>query len=1257
MTRTFFGLLAVLTFSCTSHADPACKPSTLGSPCAIGGIATQATPEPSLNLGAGNPVHLITGNKYQLEHDLPPHPHTPLLEIARHYNALDRRPSLLGQGWALAYDTRVHVVANRWQIVQADGSRIVFSGPQENTRTNSHGTLHRQGKQWLWTWPDGRQLRFNSNGLLVHLAQGLSSEQRLNIERHEQPGPMSGSIQKITDNNGRAFVFTYLIHQQHAYLRSIDTPAGPFHYHYEPAEPNPSPATPGPLRLQAVTRPDGMQRHYLYEAQRQAGNLFHLTGIEIVSADQKKKQRINTWAYDTQGRAVLSIAGSPGSEKNKIHIEYVRTPNAQQNGLTIVRDGQGRLTRFRTALQGGRHVLLNVEGAPCPGCAAPGSHAAYNARGQLIQINGMQIRRHPQGQIRQLVPATPGWPGLVLDYSESGLRTSWRSVTTGTERAIHGARGQLLRRQFANNDRWDYRYDTAGRLITMTAGNAPNSQETRLSWQGKNLLRIEHPNETETRQYDADNRLVARTVQRNPMDTQVSYTESYDYDNLNRLTAHHLPEGGKLVYRWGPQQRLLGIDWHDTHGRRHAVISSLPSQPGYQYGNGLSLHTTLQHGQAQQLALRNQDGRLLWLQRQTYDQYHRVQHETHHTPVTGHSETWRYAYDKASRLVGAERLAQAAASTPSPLVGSPALGSLPTLAGKSLATKAKAHWYAWNQDGSLAALRIGGGTEKPDLEYDASGLPTRVGALTTHYNSQRRLSTVEENGALLASYAHNAFGHRVRKRTAADSIDYFYTGNKLTAEARHAPDTTHAPHITRRYIYAHNVLVGLVDYTPQAAQGRLYAVHTDLLGTPRLLTDGQQAVRWLARYSPTGQVEQLAGDMTLDIRLPGQIHDAETGWHDNLLRTYLPAWGHYPEPDPLGPTPGSQIRGYAAQQPRKYTDPTGLLLFAFDGTRNNPETQTNVWKMSQRYLDGPVFYHSGPGNAYYTDWDSVTAYSAARILDTQWLHLLNALGQPPAAPNETIPIDIIGFSRGASLARHFGNLINNHIDQGLFSFQDQQRGLVTACVDLRFMGLFDTVAQFGLGGMRNANYDLRIAPAWGWVAHAVALQEQRQYFPLSSITESSSENHNTVEAPFIGAHADIGGGVSYTQMATDPAIGDLSDVALNWMLWQASSIALRFSDGEPGQSEITNPILHDQRPPVIRVQDGDRPVDGPDGNRQHHFQNDHTRLGSVQRHATEQLIDRYEGWQLSNANEVGIVDMTGYALWLKNELGWTSLPT
>jgi hypothetical protein len=210
-------------------------------------------------------------------------------------------------------------------------------------------------------------------------------------------------------------------------------------------------------------------------------------------------------------------------------------------------------------------------------------------------------------------------------------------------------------------------------------------------------------------------------------------------------------------------------------------------------------------------------------------------------------------------------------------------------------------------------------------------------------------------------------------------------------------------------------------------------------------------------------------------------------------------------------------------------------------------------------------------------------------------------------------------------------------------------------VDLRFMGLFDTVAQFGLAGSHNANYDLGIAAAWEWVAHAVALHERRWLFPV--VSAADADGHNVIEAPFIGAHADIGGGTLYDDDGQARTRGDLSDVALNWMLWQARAATLRFGTLAPGHRVVTEPILHDQRPELLRsVQDGDRSVQDSKGRVQHNYQDDHARLGRTQRESAEAAIRRADNWRSQAGDEVGHVDMTGYARWLQQELGWQPLP-
>jgi len=1249
-----------------SPAQGTCGPSSLGAPCPRGGIATAAAAEPALNLGAGNPIHLATGNKYQLETDLPPNPQAPGIELLRHYNAQDLRQSALGGGWAFSYDTRLFHVGGRWQLVQADGSRVVFAGAAGKPLPGPRGSLSREGAYWLWAWPDGRRLWFDARGDLVRI-HGPDGG-RVDIQRHPPGGPLARAIAHVRNHAGAQLSFSYRLEDGRPYVSHVDTPQGRFHYGYVNRPGHPS---AGPL-LADVRRPDGMQRRYLYEAERQSGNPQSLTGIEVAAADGRAI-RLNTWAYDAQNRAVLSIAGGPDSADGKISLDYARPPGPQQSGLTIARDASGRKTYFETMIRGGRHLLLAVSGAGCAGCPPPGTRARYDAQGRLLDINGTVLVRDAAGAIRQVRPHASGWPALSLNYHAQGLRQGWSSTLTGMEAIRYNARGLPEQRLFANGDVIHYDYDAAGRPVRMAESNARHAQLTTLGWRGGLLEHIHHPEETEWRQYDADRRLRQRTVRRGLR----QHRESFAYDERNRLSRHHLPEGGMLAYRWNRQGRLAAIHWHDAQGRIHTVIDSLAAQPGYLYGNGLRLQVAQnRNGQARSLALALGD-KVLWTQHNHYDTLGRLQAERHTVPAADYAEHWRYAYSRRSQLIGAEGGRGKAADD----------------AGTNAATRLSM-WLAWNQDGSLAAQRRGGASVKPQVERDASGLPTAADGHDLVYGPGRRLESVQRGGEPIATYRHNAFGHRISRRAGGATTDYFYLDNRLVAEGRHRASTPpetiaadmdagpvgasaaglaaaagHTPHrtaglaaapdqalsITRRYIYAQQVLVGVIDYQQAGApQGRLFWAHADLVGAPRLLTDAAGQVRWLASYDPLGAAQRVAGDLTLDIRLPGQVHDPATGWHDNLLRTYMPAWGHYLEPDPLGPVPRNQALGYARQQPRRHADPLGLLLFAFDGTRHSPDTQSNVWKMSLAYRDGPVFYHSGPGNSLYLDMDAALAFSADRILDTQWLSLLNAL---EAAGNtlEYIPIDIIGFSRGAALARHFGNLIQQHMQGSLFRYTDAARGPVTACLDLRFMGLFDTVAQFGPAGRRNANYDLTISPAWEWVAHAVALHERRWLFPLAGIADTQGDN--IVEAPFVGAHADIGGG-SLRDASGQPANrGDLADVALNWMLWQARAAAAHFDPANADDREVSLPILHDERPALLRsVQDGDRRVDTAGGAVLHAYQDDHPDLGRKQRAATEAFIARPENWRSDAGSEAGTVDMSGYAKWLRDELGWRDAP-
>src|SRR5690554_525401 len=145
-----------------------------------------------------------------------------------------------------------------------------------------------------------------------------------------------------------------------------------------------------------------------------------------------------------------------------------------------------------------------------------------------------------------------------------------------------------------------------------------------------------------------------------------------------------------------------------------------------------------------------------------------------------------------------------------------------------------------------------------------------------------------------------------------------------------------------------------------------------------------------------------------------------------------------------------------------------------------------------------------------------------------------------AGDYEEVVFDVFGFSRGAALARHFVNLINEQRKTVLLP-QFNGASLFSPMVGVtpvpafpsgvkarvNFVGLFDTVGSFYLpGDNANLDFNLNLSPSSAErVVHLTAHHEIRKNFPLSSIMDASGNgpSHFT-EIAVPGAHSDVGGG-------------------------------------------------------------------------------------------------------------------------------------
>jgi RHS repeat-associated protein len=173
-----------------------------------------------------------------------------------------------------------------------------------------------------------------------------------------------------------------------------------------------------------------------------------------------------------------------------------------------------------------------------------------------------------------------------------------------------------------------------------------------------------------------------------------------------------------------------------------------------------------------------------------------------------------------------------------------------------------------------------------------------------------------------ASYAYDPFGRRIRKVANGTTTWFVWDGDVLAAEFDGSGSRT------RRYTYdggwAPAELV--VNGTSETA----YAVTTDHLDTPRMLTNGAGDAVWRSSHESFGQAvvdEDVDGDTNLvsfSIRFPGQYEDVETGLRYNRNRFYSPSIGRYISADPIGLEGSANAYLYVDGQPVDELDPSGL---------------------------------------------------------------------------------------------------------------------------------------------------------------------------------------------------------------------------------------------------------------------------------------------------------------------------------------------
>ena len=769
-----------------------------------------------------------------------------------------------------------------------------------------------------------------------------------------------------------------------------------------------------------------------------------------------------------------------------------------------------------------------------------------------------------------------------------------------------------------------YQHDLRNRIVQQDVLDAQSdeAQITRWQYQGHHLQQVQSPYQREQLLHDAQGHLLQRQVILPQPGTDLQVLTRFAYDTQGQPTHSTLADGSQLrsSYRAdGSLQALylnpVRIPWLRWLAREQALVHDIQQVNGrlvrWRLGNGVQAWLQ-RDAQGRPWHLRHQlvgidgapppvldqylgwspAGNLAWRwQRETgpgalgtldshaYDGRLRLLATVRSTGLANQawqeSRVWRYAYDAHDRRL----LAQTTTTQTDQATGT-----------QHMVHVGQTHRRQLN------------GERSQGTPYTANGQPLQWGPRQLAWDALGRLRSVhgqDASGSWTTHYRYDHRGLRNRKQVGDRTMHFLYDMARQPLA-----EITDTGRVRRQYVFLGAMPLALLDGDrPLATESigwkdllqdlvlvwrswwrashQVTWLHTNHLGAPEAATDADGQVVWRAQYQPDGQadVQHLAEGLSpIQLRLPGQFHDAETGLHYHRQRYYDPVQAQFLTPDPLGLPDGPNPYAYVAHNPWRFVDPDGLLLFAFDGTGNDesrPGELSNVVKFRELYRDGGTFYITGPGtldprtgivNPWYkggNPLDAAFAFTGPQRVQ----RLLADLAQQADSTDDltTLQVDVVGFSRGAAEARDFVNEVADALNGDWFVYTNQAQAKRCQKLNLRFLGLWDTVLSSHTG-----DYRLAIPSAVDHAAHALALNEYRALFPAESILDGPYSTRpvpgqQRVEQGLLGSHSDVGGSF---------ADGELAQAALAWMVEQAVAAGVRMDCQQ--LDTLARPTLHDK---------------------------------------------------------------------------------
>ncbi|MGH9930846.1 MAG: RHS repeat-associated core domain-containing protein, partial [Pyrinomonadaceae bacterium] len=507
-------------------------------------------------------------------------------------------------------------------------------------------------------------------------------------------------------------------------------------------------------------------------------------------------------------------------------------------------------------------------------------------------------------------------------YDGSNRLTSTTDPALKTTAYEYNARSQMTAVVDAINQRYEFVYDPLGRVTQNKKGTATMSFIYDAA--GNRSQRTDYNSAVTNYSYDPLNRL-----------TTISYPDTtsatYGYDVLSRLTTATNPNG-TVTLAYDNRSRVSSVTdvfgqvvgyVYDANSNRTQLSLNGGTSATYQYdvlsrltqlADAASLNTTFGYDATNKLTARNlPNGVATSYQYDGLDRLTRLTHSkagntladfqyqfntvSNITQMTDGAGAHNYTYDTRDRLTAATHPNQTNESYTLDDVGNRTAshqGSSYTYQAFNRLVTANGASFGYDLNGSLTS------------KTDASG------SWTYTWDYESRLIQASKSGGATVTYAYDALGRRVQRTSSTSgTTEFVYDGadvlRDLDGSGATIADYLNGP--------------GIDNKLRQTISGTASYFLADRLGTTRALTDTSGNIASSLGYDSFGNV--ISGSASTRYTYIGREGDSYTGLNYYRARWYDSDLGRFISEDPIGFAGGINLYAYVANDPIRFTDPSG----------------------------------------------------------------------------------------------------------------------------------------------------------------------------------------------------------------------------------------------------------------------------------------------------------------------------------------------